>query len=235
MKLSSWNRVLRPVVARAAAVVSIGRLLELVSGKPAQRAEVTGMNDERRSGCPSWQPWGFRSLPPAGAPALLVSIGGMRAGTQVVHIADIENGPTDQDEGDTEIYCPVSGARARFCADGRILIDSPGFVGVTSAGPVTVNAQGPVQVTSQEGVSVVAGGSVGVQTDGNATVVAAGSVNLTAPNVVITGNLTVAGDIDSTGEVNDSSGTMTAMRTVYASHIHQHSQGPTGTPTPPTM
>ena len=50
-------------------------------------------------------------------------------------------------------------------------------------------------------------------------------------DVTVTGTLRVSADIEADGNVQDSDGTMTEMRTTYNGHNHPTSQGPTGAPT----
>ena len=70
-------------------------------------------------------------------------------------------------------------------------------------------------------------------------VISGGSVTVNAPEITITGNVTIDGDLSVTGEVIDKSESggqsMSAMRGVYNSHVHSEndSGGPTDPPNNP--
>ncbi|MCE9565854.1 MAG: phage baseplate assembly protein V [Planctomycetes bacterium] len=75
--------------------------------------------------------------------------------------------------------------------------------------------------------------------DGTVLVNGAGDINVTAPNLNLTGNLNVTGDIVAGGDISDldgASGTVAHIRTVYDSHTHSGVQtggGTTATPNQP--
>lgn len=185
--LPQLQRLLRPHVQRLNSLLFISRLKGLArfGNISMQRAEVTGVNSENRSGCPVWFMYGFYSVPTEGSPVLASSIGGMKASAQVLAIADSQNRPESQlEEGDAVLYSPVSGCR----------------------------------------VIAKASGDIEIQTSST------GTIKLAAPNggVQVQGDLDVSGGITSSGDVEDATGSMAAMRTVYNSHVHGSS--PTATP-----
>ena len=100
------------------------------------------------------------------------------------------------------------------------LVDKLGNSFKFSGGKVLVNGHTEIDVTTPT-LNITAGIAV----------------NVTAPNMNLTGNLNVTGNIIATGDISDlssGSGTMAHIRSVYDSHTHNDPQGGTsGAPNQP--
>jgi phage gp45-like len=85
-------------------------------------------------------------------------------------------------------------------------------------------APGEVVIHDADGnrIHLRAGGTIEVQANTKVTV--------TAPEVEITGNVRIVGDLVVTGQISDAAGSMQEMRGHYNAHAH-----PTGTPPNPQM
>jgi phage baseplate assembly protein V len=82
---------------------------------------------------------------------------------------------------------------------------------------------------AQHVVCLPSGGRVEVKANGEVTIIAATQVKVQAPLLI------VEGDIEATGNVSDSVGSMADMRTIYNSHTHPENgaPGPTAPPLQP--
>jgi len=162
------------------------------------------------------QPYGFETYPVADtAKCILLSPDGSRSNTFVIMVQDDEYRPTDLSEGDTCLYGKNDKTegekhRIQFKADGSIEI----WVGKTN--------------------------KIIIAKDGTGTVEFADDLNVTVPNMNITGNLNVTGDVAVVGDqTNDgtiaATGNITTDADVLAAaislinHFHQGNLGfPTG-------
>jgi phage baseplate assembly protein V len=93
-----------------------------------------------------------------------------------------------------------------------------------------------IQLNNDGSVNIISNGDLNITTGGATTVNVTGQVNLTATGKVVssasefdlTGNVVVTGSISATGDVSDSTGAMSKMRTQYNPHTH----GATPPPSP---
>jgi phage gp45-like len=188
---ATWNQI-DARIARALGRVQAARRMVLSAVNGTTRVpelDGEGWADQPLPGLEYFQHFGFRSVPPVGAEAIALQIGGAGGHLVVVACADRATAPVDMGVGDAAIFSSI-GARVLVRADGSIDITTPsgGAVQLDAAGQVLLNA-GVVGVArlgdtvSFTGTAVVASGSsagtwpvtgTGTITSASATVKAGG-------------------------------------------------------------
>lgn len=105
--MSAFERLLRPLKVRIAGMVTRG-LLKLVTESnqfELLQVRIYGGDDESpQDNVEHFQPFGFSSKAAPGAIPLLLTVGGSRAHTVAVCVADPRYRPTDLEEGESVIY-----------------------------------------------------------------------------------------------------------------------------------
>lgn len=109
-------------------------------------------------------------------------------------------------EGNGDILLSNAIGSAAIAADGDILINNEvGSASITPDGTITVSN---------------AAGSMTLSPSGNLTIVAPADVNITAPTVTMSGNLTVAGTVVAVGTVTGLDCIASNKGTVLSAHLH---------------
>jgi phage baseplate assembly protein V len=124
--LRQLERLLRPLATRAANTVARGVVQLVDDSTKMQLLQLGVLDGETLDGAEHFQPYGFYSVPLAGAEAAVIFPNGDRTHPIVVAVADRSKRPTDGDGGEVGIYGPT-GARVRMMANGDIeLQPAPG-------------------------------------------------------------------------------------------------------------
>ncbi|HVJ29760.1 MAG TPA: phage baseplate assembly protein V [Gammaproteobacteria bacterium] len=123
--LAQLRHLLRPIAKRVANTVARA-VIELVDDdKKLQLLQVGALTDETIDDAEHHQPYGFSSVPLAGAEAVVVFPNGDRSHPLVVSVSDRRYRPTGGQAGEVTIY-NNAGARVILKADGTIEARSAG-------------------------------------------------------------------------------------------------------------
>ena len=212
------SRMLAPLRRRVELMVARGVLSLVKEGGNLQYVQARLSASETRDGVERFEEYGLASVPLDGCEAVLVFVGGNRGHGLCIGTNDRRHRPTDLQPGETCLYTH-EGDRITL-KQGRVIEISGGAKVVVNTTDAEINASGSAKVTSPD---------VSVDCD-TATVAASASATIDAPETEVTGNLTVGGDAAVTGKtkaatVEDSGGTLAAVRQAHNTHTHTDSQG----------
>lgn len=168
-------------------------------------------------------PYGFCSSPPVGSLATIFSVG-----AQEENRTAVIDYPTKRfknlEPGEVAVGNYLTLAKLYFRKNGDVELFVPHDLKVTVQNDAFVNITGNLNMTVDGDVSAQISGSATAVIGGSLGVTAAGAT-ITCPDVLITGNLRVDGDI--TDNAGSNSDTIAEMREIY--NIHTHNE--TGTVT----
>ena len=102
--MRTFDRMLAPLRRRLALMVARGVVALVNDGSRMQSLQVTILDGETLDGAEHWQPYGFTTVPQAGAEALVLSVGGHRAHSVVVSCGDRRYRLTGMKGGEVAIY-----------------------------------------------------------------------------------------------------------------------------------
>lgn len=120
--LSQIRRLLDPLRARLQNLVARAVVQVVDDAAKLQRIQVGAAAGEDIDDGEHFQPYGFSSVPPAGAEAVALFPNGDRSHPLVIVASDRATRPTGQDSGEVSIYHP-DGARIHLLANGDVQID----------------------------------------------------------------------------------------------------------------
>lgn len=160
-----------------------------------QGLQLTALDKQVIDGAEHFQPYGFTSVPLAGAEAIVANVGGAYNHPVVLVVDDRRY-------------------RMKALADGEVAIytDEGDYIHIKRGGTIDVVAATKVNITAPD-----------VAMSGNLQV--AGSTTLTGP-VTAESTLAATGALTSASSVGDPTGTMADMRGDYNSHAHGGSPDP---------
>lgn len=113
------RHLLRPLAVRIANTVARGVIKLVSDGGKLQVVQIGVMSGETVEDAEHHQPYGFSSVPLAGAEAIALFPDGDRSHPLVVAVSDRRHRPTGGEEGDVAIY-HHEGARVLLLAGGNI-------------------------------------------------------------------------------------------------------------------
>jgi len=167
-------------------------------------------------------PYGTAGIAPTGSEVLMFNIEGHEENKAGIADKSIKRFK-GLVEGEVVHGNPCTGTKLFYDAEGNLNITVVNNEVINITGNSTVNIGGNSTITVTGNVNVTAN---------EATVTTTGDTTIDAPNVLMTGNLFVDGDINDNAQTNTK--TMADMRTTYNSHTHPgDSGGTTGTPNQP--
>ena len=150
---------IRPLVNRVANMVARAVLKLVDDSQGLQVVQVEVLNGETREGVERIQNYGFSAVPPEGAEAVLVSVGGRRDHALVIAMEHRAYRIRNQESGEVAIY-DVNGS--------TVVLKANGDIEITAAGNVILN-EGGTDV-AKVGSSLIAGPFSGAVTSGSSTV-----------------------------------------------------------------
>lgn len=89
-----------------------------------------------------------------------------------------------------------------------------------------------IKIQNDGSLNIVSHGNTTITAGGNTTVNSTGTLTATAASFTLNGNTTLNGDLQVNGNITDNKDSMENIRTIFNSHVHGGSPGPT--PTMPT-
>lgn len=200
MTLDEMRRFIEPLKRRVMLTVGRATLGPVDDSTDLQRGQVTLLAGETRDNVERVQPFGFSSVPFAGADCLVVCVGGNRDHPVIIGTDDRRYRPTGLAQGDVCIYSHQTGHRITLKADRTIQIE--GDV-ITLKADTKIRLESPlVEMTG------------GIATAGPAT-----ALEVNTPALNVTGEVQ---DRAASGGM-----TMQGMRDDYNAHNHG---GPGPTP-----
>ena len=175
-----------------------------------------------------FSPYGIDSQPPVGSLSLSFAINGDES-NQIAISQDIINRMRNLEEGEVVIHNTKSGAYTFYKKNGNIEIVSKNDISIEAPGNETKNITGNKSNTI--------GGSDTESISGSKSITAS-SMTITAPTIVLNGNVTIAGSFSQTGGGSasfsgnvtssgsiTSTGDMVAQGTSLHNHTHSDPQG----------
>lgn len=256
MDLNQLNRFFNPWKRR---IMSMVRRLTVAGSTDTfglMQLQIETLKDVTQDNVERVQNYGFTSRPKVGAEGVVLYLGGNSDHGVVIAVDDARYRLKALAEGEVALYTD-EGDKIHFKRGNKIEITTHTLdinatteVKVTTA-KATVTASGDVEVTAAN-AKVTANVKAEI-TAPTVDITAPTGVNMTTPNLVVTGLIAcaglgagtppaagkakVAGDLEVTGNVKDSVGTMAAMRATYNGHTHPGvTAGPSNTgATPSTM
>lgn len=141
--LEQMKHLLRPLSTRIGNTVARAVVQLVDDVKKLQLLQVGVLDDEDVDDAEHHQPYGFSSVPLAGAEAVVVFPGGDRGHPLVVATSDRRHRPTGGTAGEVTVYSHT-GAKVRLLANGDVEI-TPGGSGVVKVGGASA-AQVPALV-----------------------------------------------------------------------------------------
>jgi phage baseplate assembly protein V len=203
--LNSIKTLLAPIRTRILLMLSRAIVRVVMDDKKLQRVQITVLEDEVLDNVERFQNFGFTSNPESGAEAILACVGGDRNHPIVIAVDDRRYRKANLQPGEACMY-NSNGDYALLKADGTFEIVAATKVLITCPA---------VEMTGN------------LTVDGNLAV--QGTSSLTGL-VTATAGVTAAGGISSSGaptsgQINDGTGTMTALRAIYNGHHHPQSGG----------
>ncbi len=199
------KKMMAPLRQRVLLMISRAVVKIVMDDEGMQKVQISVLKDEVLDKVERFQNFGFTSKPKPGAEAVLACVGGNRNHPIVIVVDDKRYRKTDLQEGEAAIY-NSEGDYIHVKADGTIEIKASGVVTLDCP---TVHLTGNLIV---DGTSTLTG-------------LVTATAGVTAPGGVATGT-------PSSGQVGDSTGTMSGMRTIYNGHTHpQEGGGTTDAPT----
>lgn len=230
--------IIEPIKRRILNLISRGQLLKVDDSKGIQRIDANFFSDEVHTNIERIQNYGFTSNPKPGCEVVTLFHSGNREHGIVIAIDDKKFRLKNLAAGEVAIYTD-EGDNIHFKRNNKIEITTKELI-INAADKVIVNTK-DAEVNSSTSAKVVSP-SVQVQannteiTSPSITMTASTSVVMTTPNLNVSGLIScagigagvapaagkakVAGDIESTGNVKDSLGTMADIRSKYNSHYH---------------
>lgn len=216
-------------------VFARGTITLVNDGTKMQTAQAKFLADEVLDNLERFQDYGFTSKPKVGAEALAIFFGGRRSNGAIIKVDDRRFRLKGLEDGEVAIYTDEGD---------KIVLKRGNTIEVTTKNYV-VNAETSIKFVTPlfevEAANSNYTGKITAQNDieskakvlAQAGVFAAGYNPYVpgAPNIV-NGNLEVSGSSKSSGQVEDSAGTMAQMRSKYNAHKHSESNGPAGTSPP---
>lgn len=142
-------QILRPLTMRVANMVSRGVVQLVNDAKKLQLVQAGALADETvegEAGAEHFQPYGFASVPLAGAECVMLFPNGDRAHPLVIATSDRRYRPTGGDPGQVTVY-NNAGAKITLTKDGDILVQPASGRqvlvddGAGGSGPLVTNAQ----------------------------------------------------------------------------------------------
>ncbi len=124
--LAQIRTLLEPLRARLHNMVARAVVQVVDDAAKLQRMQVGAAAGEDIDDGEHFQPYGFSSVPPKGAEAVVLFPNGDRSHPLVIVVSDRNTRPTGQADGEVSMYHP-GGARVHLLANGDVQIDcAPG-------------------------------------------------------------------------------------------------------------
>ena len=120
--LDQIRHLIRPVANRIANSIARAVVQTIDNSKQRQLLQLGVLEGEDIDEAESFQPYGFFSVPLAGAEAVVVFPNGDRGHPLVVAVDDRRYRPTDSEPGEAGLYNSVAGTVVRLTVDGDIVI-----------------------------------------------------------------------------------------------------------------
>ena len=128
--LAHMRHLLRPLATRVANAVARAVVQLVDDGTKLQLLQVGVLADETIDGAEHHQPYGFSSVPLAGAEAVVVFPNGDRSHPLVIATSDRRYRPTAGEPGQVGLYHYL-GAKLTMLANGKVVISSGGATETT--------------------------------------------------------------------------------------------------------
>jgi len=142
--IDALRRLFRPFYNRIVAGIARGIVHAVNNATKVQNLQTEALRDEVRDGVENFQPYGFESVPLAGAEVLLVHVGNSRDHPIAAQVTDGRYRPTDGVAGMVGIY-DDQGQTVRIFRD-RIEISTPNKVVLTAP---TIEVVGDLSVDGE--------------------------------------------------------------------------------------
>jgi phage baseplate assembly protein V len=140
MKLEALERLIAPLKARLAMVVSRAVVRRVNDALKLQGLQITLLAGETRDEVERFQQYGFTSVPKDGAEAVALSLGGNRDHCVVIAVEDRRYRLKGLAGGEVALYSSVNGQTIILRQDGRIEVRAPAL-DIVVTGDATVDGQ----------------------------------------------------------------------------------------------
>jgi phage baseplate assembly protein V len=144
------QKLLAPLARRLRLIADRAVVTLVNDALQRQNLQLKVLADEGADDVERFQNYGHSSVPPAGSEAVVLGIGGARAGLVAIAVEDKSVRPTDLEAGDNCLY-HLEGHRILLLKDGTIAIEAKA-VTLTATEKFTIissdtEIQGPLHVT----------------------------------------------------------------------------------------
>lgn len=240
--------MLRPLERQVSLLVRRA-IIKAVKDSAIQTAQVTIFKDDLGDKVERFQEYGFSSVPLPGAEAIVAFMGGDRSNGVIIAVEDRRYRVNGLAGGEVALFTD-EGDMIHF-KRGNVIDIKTNTLNVIAENEVNIETQNATVTAdnvdvSAESAQVEASTSASL-TSPQVTIAAATKITATTPLLEVSGVISCAGiaaggatpvpgkavvqgSVEATGEVQDSVGTMAAMRSTYNSHTH--GAGPSETPAP---
>jgi phage baseplate assembly protein V len=205
-----------------------------------QSAQAKFLADEVLDNLPRVQDYGFTSNPKVGAEALAIFLGGRRSNGAIIKVDDRRYRLKGLKSGEVAIYTD-EGDKIVLKRGNKIEVTTNEYVvnaatKITLASPVVeIQASSKVDITSPDTNTT---GKVTAQQDVESKTKVLAQIGVFAGgyNPYVAGQSNVVnGNLEATGEVKDSKGTMEQIRSIYNGHTHPETNTAGGSTSSPTQ
>lgn len=237
--IDQLKKLMAPLQRRIMNMVARAVIQSIDDSKKMQVVKALVSADEIKEALERLQNYGFTSKPLAGAEGVALFVDGNRDHGVVICVDDRRYRVKNLANGEVCIYSD-EGDKIHFKRGNKIEITTM---------ELTVNATTKVDVNTAT-ANVIASGSANVQAP-TTNITSPTGVNVTTPIMTVSGLIQCAGigagvapvagkakvqgDLEASGNVKDSVGTMASMRTTYNSHTHAENGSGGGTTNPPNQ
>ena len=242
------KKLLEPIHRRVMNLISRGQVLKIDDSKGIQRVDVNLFSDEIHNNVERFQNYGFTSNPLNGSEVVALFHSGNREHGIIVSIDNKKFRLKGLERGEVAIYTD-EGDKIHFKRNKTIEFSTKQLI-INSVDKVTVNtkdaeinASVSAKITTQNAEITAPTAKIN---SSEVNIIASTKVEMTTPNLNVSGLIScagigagvapvagkakIAGDIESTGQVKDSVGTMADIRSKYNSHKHNVPSDPVPTP-----
>src|SRR5574343_1719270 len=130
--ISVIHRVMAPLARQVAGLMTRAVVHRVNDATPTQSVQLTALAGETLDGVEHFQPAGFKSVPLAGAEALVAAIGGAAGHRVAVVVHDKTSRPDNWQPGDVGLYHLVTGDMIWLRANGAIEIHASKKLRITA-------------------------------------------------------------------------------------------------------
>lgn len=257
------DKILNPLKRRIMGMISRAVISAVLDDKGIQKLKISLLADEEHNNVERIQQYGFSSNPLPGSEAVALFIGGGRDHGVVIAVDDKRYRLKNLASGEVALYTDEGdkihfkrGGKIEIIASTEVKAQAPTIKAVAAtkieATAPTIEATATTKITAAA-PEIEATATTKVKATGpQIELIAATSIIATTPLLSVSGVIAcsgiaaggaspvagkavVQGDIESTGNVKDSTGTMASMRSTYNSHTHPENGTGGGTTSAPNQ